>query len=415
MEQNPDLVKNKLSKVKEKLGNSVILDKEQLNKTELHGLLNGIDDGKKVDELFKEISCLNIEEVWREQKEFVLLKQIYIAATTYGENNSACIQGTWTQIISSINEISSEIVAQYDRYLEEEQKQEMQKNAITKENIKPFLEGLADKLIQYVELHPELKETLEDFVVCIVDINKPEEITFEQQKILAEINKYFSENIKDALRNYNRNIPNRDEYGLIIEGLSEVEVMQRFVQELFNLQENITEEEEMETQIDGDDRDEWFDAKDNNSCVNSSESDTDEEFKDANESISPEESNVLLVPERSQPENSVKALATDQKIGIQNNNQQPSNPSDAAPRSEKRNKVLVVAASALAIAGVALGIAIAVHLEMLAVGIAVGVCCLVAAAAIYYCNEHSKLLKDSEVQGVSKTREQSLCKIHKTY
>ena len=109
-----------------------------------------------------------------------------------------------------------------------------------------------------------MKETLEDFVVGIVDINKPEEITFEQQKILAEINKYFSENIKDALRNYNRNIPNRDEYGLIIEGLSEVEVMQRFVQELFNLQENITEEEEMETQVDGD---EWFDVKDNDSYV----------------------------------------------------------------------------------------------------------------------------------------------------
>ncbi len=38
-----------------------------------------------------------------------------------------------------------------------------------------------------MELHPELKETLEDFVVCIVDINKPGEISFEQQKILAEI------------------------------------------------------------------------------------------------------------------------------------------------------------------------------------------------------------------------------------
>ncbi|WP_341812218.1 hypothetical protein [Wolbachia endosymbiont (group A) of Conops quadrifasciatus] len=158
----------------------------------------------------------------------------------------------------------------------------MQKNAITKENIKPFLEGLADKLIQYVELHPELKETLEDFVVCIVDINKPEEITFEQQKILAEINKYFSENIKGVLQNYNRNIPSRGEYGLVIEGLLEVKAMQRFVQpdqELLNHQENITGE--METQIDGDDRDEWFDAKDNDSCVNSSESDTDEEFKDA--------------------------------------------------------------------------------------------------------------------------------------
>ncbi len=115
-------------------------------------------------------------------KEFILLKQIYIAATTYGENSSACIQGTWSQIIGSINEISSEVVAQYDRYLEEEQRREMQKDAITEENINPFLEGLANKLIQHVELNPELKETLEDFVVCTVDIDKPEEITFNSKK-----------------------------------------------------------------------------------------------------------------------------------------------------------------------------------------------------------------------------------------
>ncbi|WP_265017231.1 TomO hydrophobic C-terminal domain-containing protein [Wolbachia endosymbiont (group A) of Epistrophe grossularia] len=329
MEQNPDLVKNKLSKVKEKLGNSVILDKEQFNKTELHGLLDGIDDGKKVDELFKEISCLNIEEVWREQKEFILLKQIYIAATTYGENSSACIQGTWSQIIGSINEISSEVVAQYDRYLEEEQRREMQKDAITEENIKPFLEGLANKLIQHVELNPELKETLEDFVVCTVDIDKPEEITFEQQKILAEINKCFSENINDILQNYNRNIPSRGEYGLVIEGLSEVKVMQRFVQpgqEPFNLQENITGE------------------------------------------------NVPSIPGKLQP----------------------------SKPSEKRSKLPIVTASALAIAGVVSGIAIAVYLEMLAVGIAVGACCLVAAAIIYYCNRPSSSLGNSNVQGSCK-------------
>ncbi|GFR24195.1 transposase [Trichonephila clavata] len=93
---------------------------------------------------------------------------------------------------------------------------------------------------------------------------------------------------------------------------------------------------------------------------------------------------------------------SDQENDIQNNNQQPSNPSDAAPRSEKRNKVLVVAASALAIAGVISGIAIAVHLEMLAVGIAVGaICCLVAAAIIYCCNQPSKSFENSNFQGFS--------------
>lgn len=48
-----------------------------------------------------------------------------------------------------------------------------------------------------------------------------------------------------------------------------------------------------------------------------------------------------------------------------------------------------VAASALALAGVASGVAIAVCLEMLAVGIAVEACCLVAAAVIYCCTHES--------------------------
>ncbi len=75
---------------------------------------------------------------------------------------------------------------------------------------------------------------------------------------------------------------------------------------------------------------------------------------------------------------------------------QPSKP------SEKRSKLPIVTASALAIAGVVSGIAIAVYLEMLAVGIAVGACCLVAAAIIYYCNRPSSSLGNSNVQGSCK-------------
>ncbi|WP_458695181.1 TomO hydrophobic C-terminal domain-containing protein [Wolbachia endosymbiont of Wuchereria bancrofti] len=45
----------------------------------------------------------------------------------------------------------------------------------------------------------------------------------------------------------------------------------------------------------------------------------------------------------------------------------------------------------------ALGVAIAVYLEMLAVEIAVGVCYLVAATIIYHCNEPSKSLKNSKI------------------
>lgn len=85
------------------------------------------------------------------------------------------------------------------------------------------------------------------------------------------------------------------------------------------------------------------------------------------------------------------------------NNTQSSNlgENNVVPQNEKRSKLSIVVASTLAVAGIISGMAIAVYLEMLAVGVAVGACCLVAAAIVYYCNEPSKSLKDSKVAGVS--------------
>ncbi|WP_395462931.1 hypothetical protein [Wolbachia endosymbiont of Cantharis cryptica] len=70
-----------------------------------------------------------------------------------------------------------------------------------------------------------------------------------------------------------------------------------------------------------------------------------------------------------------------------------------APQNAKSSELSVITASALAIAGVALGVAIAVHLKMLEVGIAVGVCCLVA-AVIYCCIPRSSV-EESKVEGVN--------------
>ncbi|WP_353274790.1 ankyrin repeat domain-containing protein [Wolbachia endosymbiont (group B) of Hofmannophila pseudospretella] len=64
-----------------------------------------------------------------------------------------------------------------------------------------------------------------------------------------------------------------------------------------------------------------------------------------------------------------------------------------------RNTSIIVA-STLAVAGVALGVAIAAYSGMLAVGIAVGACCLVVAAIIYYCNKPSKSLENSNAEAV---------------
>lgn len=69
--------------------------------------------------------------------------------------------------------------------------------------------------------------------------------------------------------------------------------------------------------------------------------------------------------------------------------------------STKSSRLPIVAASALAVTGVATGIAIAVYLEMLAVGVAVGVCCLVAAVIIYCCNRPSNSLECNNVRPVA--------------
>ncbi|WP_353274886.1 hypothetical protein [Wolbachia endosymbiont (group A) of Ennomos erosarius] len=72
--------------------------------------------------------------------------------------------------------------------------------------------------------------------------------------------------------------------------------------------------------------------------------------------------------------------------------------SSNSPQSTKSSKLSVIAASALAIAGIISGVAVAVYLEMLAVGIAVGACCLVAAVIIYCCNRPSSSFKGSNVE-----------------
>ncbi|MFP3027956.1 MAG: lipase family protein, partial [Wolbachia sp.] len=88
---------------------------------------------------------------------------------------------------------------------------------------------------------------------------------------------------------------------------------------------------------------------------------------------------------------------------VQGNSKQPSYPDKNNPASQNaKSKLPVIAASMLAITGVATGIAIAVYLEMLAVGIAVGACCLVAAAIVYCYSRPSSSLGNSNIQGSCK-------------
>ncbi|MDR2609065.1 MAG: hypothetical protein LBC06_00535 [Rickettsiales bacterium] len=74
---------------------------------------------------------------------------------------------------------------------------------------------------------------------------------------------------------------------------------------------------------------------------------------------------------------------------------------NTTPQDTKSSNLHIIAASALAIVGVALGVAIAVHLEMLAVGILVGACCLVAAAVMYHYEWPSSFIETNKVKKVA--------------
>ncbi|WP_458694719.1 TomO hydrophobic C-terminal domain-containing protein [Wolbachia endosymbiont (group B) of Sphaerophoria taeniata] len=76
----------------------------------------------------------------------------------------------------------------------------------------------------------------------------------------------------------------------------------------------------------------------------------------------------------------------------------------ASKKNPQNTKKYVVAASALAIAGIVSGVAVAVYLEMLAVGIAVAACCLIAATVTYCCRPKSLIENGEPAEIVFKER-----------
>ncbi|AGJ99353.1 Ankryin repeat domain protein [Wolbachia endosymbiont of Drosophila simulans wNo] len=83
---------------------------------------------------------------------------------------------------------------------------------------------------------------------------------------------------------------------------------------------------------------------------------------------------------------------------------------DGTPALDKLNELRIkcrntsiIVASTLAVVGVVLGVAIAAHSGMLAVGIGIGVCCLVVAVITYHFSSPANLLKDSNAKDVVNT------------
>ncbi|WP_265029896.1 host RNA manipulator TomO [Wolbachia endosymbiont (group A) of Philonthus cognatus] len=89
---------------------------------------------------------------------------------------------------------------------------------------------------------------------------------------------------------------------------------------------------------------------------------------------------------------------------IENDND-PSEEDNDSPQNIKKSTLSTIVVSTLVVAAVA-SIAISVYLEMLAVGIAVGACCLVAAAVIYCCTPKSQV-ENNKVDKPFNTKEAS--------
>ncbi|QJT94920.1 ankyrin repeat domain-containing protein [Wolbachia endosymbiont of Diaphorina citri] len=105
----------------------------------------------------------------------------------------------------------------------------------------------------------------------------------------------------------------------------------------------------------------------------------------------PDEQANSIARESTQP----KPVTNEQDISAKDNSK--SKPKENNVTSQNKN-IYIVATSALALSGIVSGIVIAVYSGMLAIGIAVGVCCLITAAVMYYCNSPSNLLKDSNTE-----------------
>lgn len=189
---------------------------------------------QEIKNLFQQTADLDIEKVYQEQQKFKLAKQLYVAATTYGDNSIACTQGTWAQIIATAEEMNVSLNDKWGEYKEAERSKEAQQNNITGTNIMPFVEGCVNDVLLkqngLVLSSSDLKEPLLDIATAILDVSKPEGINKEQQQVLSEINKYFGEHIHETLPNYARAVPTFEQYYIMVNKFPEVPAMQNFAQ-----------------------------------------------------------------------------------------------------------------------------------------------------------------------------------------
>ncbi len=215
-EKNPELLVNKLSMIQEKLGQEVTLEKLG-NRQEVYKLLANTDS-KTIEDMFSNISGLNLEDTWREQRYFDLAETIVMAANTHAKNLSTCPPGVITALVTRAKAIDGELDNHYANSLAGQAKEVINQKEITKNSmtLTEFDNKLVEELYFSVnnQNNPDLLETLFEGS-WIAKIDNPPEITLEEQKIIASLNQSFNKLQPEYLPK-TRVIPYLEEYRIIV-------------------------------------------------------------------------------------------------------------------------------------------------------------------------------------------------------
>lgn len=224
IETDKSKILSTLTKIKQILNKDELTIEELKNQKLCHDLLTNCNaTQQQIKDLFQDLNNCSVEEVWKVNKISELAMQLYIAATTYGPDDSACNQGTLTQVIHTLPKVSSLFMNNFIS-----QESEIKKE-ITENNIGDFIQHIVDKLIVKCEEKGLSKELLA-FMACEMDVNFSK-TTHAQQKVFAEINKLFLENILDYLPEYPNRSPLATEYQIIINALRQTKEMQDFARQ----------------------------------------------------------------------------------------------------------------------------------------------------------------------------------------
>ena len=212
----------------ENLGKLTTIDLKDYSKC--HQLINSLTQ-QQIEDLSYKLNGIPAQTLWQSNKMADLVMKLYIAATTYGDNSSACTQGTLSQIAHTLPFIKEQFIQ--DANLAE---QLIQNKYLVDTNIKAWADAVAPLLIKICQ-----EKSLNNALFELITTINPKEIdqarskiTLEQQKALAEINQLFKASIKDYLADYNPPMPSFGEYKLILDILSKGSAIQTFCQNQYD-------------------------------------------------------------------------------------------------------------------------------------------------------------------------------------